>query len=55
MIFAYFTPDVAMPVATVVAASVGFLMMIGRAPYRFVTRIVRSGLDRWKKGAGPRP
>lgn len=55
MLLAYFTPDVAMPVATVVAASFGFLMMVGRAPFRFVKRVVRSGLDRLKKGAGPRP
>ena len=55
MLFAYFTPDVAMPVATVLAAGVGFIMMVGRAPIRFVRRIVRSGLDRLKRGAGPRP
>jgi hypothetical protein len=54
MLFAYFTPDVAMPVATVVAAGVGFLMMVGRAPIRFVKRIVRSGIDRLKKGDGRR-
>lgn len=55
MVLAYFTPDVAMPVATVLAAGVGFLMMIGRAPYRIASRIVRSGLDRFKRGAGRRP
>lgn len=55
MVFAYFTPDVAMPVATVLAAGVGFLMMVGRAPIRFCARIFRSGLDRLKKGDGRRP
>jgi hypothetical protein len=32
MVFAYFSPDVALPVASVLAAVVGFIMMVGRAP-----------------------
>jgi hypothetical protein len=55
MIFAYFSPDLALPVASVVAASIGFIMMVGRAPCRFVARTFRSGWDRLKKGAGRRP
>lgn len=55
MLLAYFTPDVAMPVATVVAAGIGFLMMVGRAPYRFITRTFRSVVERSKKDGGRRP
>jgi hypothetical protein len=55
MVFAYFSPDVALPVASVLAGVVGFFMMLGRAPYRAVARTVRSGLIRLKKGAGRRP
>jgi hypothetical protein len=54
MVFAYFSPDVALPVASVLAAAVGFIMMVGRAPYRVVARIFRSGLNRLKTGVGRR-
>lgn len=42
MLFAYISPDVAMPVASVVAAVVGVIGMIGLAPFRFVARRWRS-------------
>lgn len=42
MVLAYFTPEVALPVASVVAASFGFLMMIGRAPFRLAARGFRA-------------
>jgi hypothetical protein len=49
MIFAYFSPEVALPVASALAAAVGFLMMVGRAPFRFAARGIRSGLRGLKK------
>jgi hypothetical protein len=55
MVLAYFSPDVALPVASVLAGVVGFIMMVGRAPYRAVARTFRSVWDRLKKGAGRRP
>jgi hypothetical protein len=42
MVFAYFAPEVALPVASVLAASVGFLMLVGRSGVRMVVRGVRS-------------
>ena len=42
MVLAYFTPEVALPVASVVAAAFGFLMMIGRAPFQFLARGLRA-------------
>ncbi len=41
MLLAYFTPEVALPVASVVAGIFGFLVMIGRAPFRFAARSFR--------------
>jgi hypothetical protein len=38
MIFAYFSPDVTLPLATVVASAVGFIMLVGRAPFRLAAR-----------------
>ncbi len=42
MILAYFTPEVALPVASFVAAAFGFLMMVGRAPFKFLARGFRA-------------
>jgi len=42
MLIAYFTPEVALPVASVIAASFGFLMMIGKAPFRLLARAFKS-------------
>jgi hypothetical protein len=53
VIFAYFTPELTFPLASALAAAVGFIMLVGRAPYRLITRTVRSGLSRFKKGTGP--
>lgn len=41
-LFAYFTPEVALPVASALAAAFGFLMMIGRAPFRLAARGLRA-------------
>ncbi len=49
MILAYFSPDVVLPVASVLAAAVGFVMMVGRAPFRFAARGLRSGAAGLKK------
>jgi hypothetical protein len=42
MVFAYFAPEVALPLASALAAVVGFLMMVGRAPFQFVARAFRA-------------
>jgi hypothetical protein len=49
MILAYFSPDVVLPVASVFAAAVGFVMMVGRAPFRLAVRGFRSGVAGLKK------
>jgi len=49
MVFAYFAPEVALPVASAVAAAVGFLMMVGKAPFQFAARAFRAA-----KGGGKR-
>jgi hypothetical protein len=41
MLFAYISPDVVMPIASVVAAALGCVMMIGRAPFRLAARTWR--------------
>ena len=38
MIFAYFSPEMTLPLASVVTAVVGFVMLAGRAPFRLVAR-----------------
>jgi hypothetical protein len=40
-IFAYFGPEVVLPVASTAAAVFGFFLMIGRAPLRFAARVFR--------------
>jgi hypothetical protein len=42
MLLAYFTPEVVLPVASVLAAAFGFIMMVGRAPFRYAARGFRS-------------
>jgi hypothetical protein len=49
MILAYFSPDVVLPVASVFAAAIGFVMMVGRTPFRFAARGFRSGVAGLKK------
>lgn len=34
--FAYFTPEVTLPVASAVATGVGFILLVARAPIRIV-------------------
>ncbi len=48
MIFGYFSPEVTFPLASVLAASIGFIVLVGRAPiraaktaFRYVTRPFR--------------
>jgi hypothetical protein len=36
--FAYVGPEVFLPLASVVAAAFGFVMMVGRAPFRLAAR-----------------
>lgn len=49
MVFAYFGPETTLPLASVLAASLGFLMMMGRGSLRFVTRLARSAVSRLGK------
>jgi hypothetical protein len=42
MLLAYFAPEVTLPLASVVAAAFGFLVMLGRAPFQFAARVIRS-------------
>jgi hypothetical protein len=40
-IFAYVGPDVILPMASVVAAAVGVVMTVGRAPFRYAAKTWR--------------
>lgn len=40
--FAYFAPDVILPVASALAGVAGFVMVVGRAPFRIAARGIRS-------------
>ena len=50
MILAYFTPEVVLPVASIVAAAFGFLMMVGRLPFQVAARGLRAAKSSWKNG-----
>jgi hypothetical protein len=41
MLFAYISPEVALPIASVGAAALGFVMMVGRAPFRLAAKTWR--------------
>jgi hypothetical protein len=41
MIFAYFSPEVTLPLATALAACVGFILLVGRAPLRVAAKAFR--------------
>jgi hypothetical protein len=41
MVFAYFTPDVTFPLASALAAVVGFFVLVGRAPLRYAGKVFR--------------
>jgi hypothetical protein len=49
MLFAYFGPEVTLPVASILVAAGGFIMMIGRAPFRFAARVIRSAIRGLKR------
>jgi hypothetical protein len=51
MLFAYFSPDVTLPVASILAGAFGFILMVGRAPFRFVGRLFRGNSRKPKTGA----
>jgi len=57
--FAYFGPETTLPLASVLAASLGFIMMMGRGSLRFVIRIVRAAIPqvgaKSKRNAGTPP
>ncbi len=42
MLFAYFAPEVVLPIASVFAAAFGFVVMVGRAPFRYAARWFRA-------------
>ena len=44
MVFAYFAPEVVLPVASVVTAAIGFIVMVGRVPFLIAARGLRAGL-----------
>jgi hypothetical protein len=41
MLFAYISPDAYLPVASALAAALGFVMMVGRAPFRLAAKTWR--------------
>ena len=51
MIFAYVGPEVVLPLASVVAAAFGFVMMVGRAPFRLAARWLRAARTVGRKEA----
>lgn len=53
VLFAYFAPDMLLPVASALAGVVGVVMMVGRAPIRFVRRVIRR-VARGVRGGRPR-
>jgi hypothetical protein len=48
MLFAYFSPEVTLPVATALAGAFGFLLMIGKAPFRWAGRGIRALIRAFK-------
>jgi len=54
LILAYFSPEVILPVASIFAAGFGFLMMLGRAPFRLAAKGFRA-LTRKTAPAESRP
>ena len=41
-ILAYFGPETVLPLATVVSAAVGFVLMVGKAPFHAAARVWRN-------------
>lgn len=50
MILAYVGPEAVLPMASVVAAAFGVVMMVGRAPFRRAARWLRAARTGGKKG-----
>lgn len=42
MLFGYIGPEVVLPMASALAGVVGFVLMVGRAPFRFAAKVLRS-------------
>ena len=38
MIFAYFSPEMTLPLASVLTAALGFIMLVGRTPFRLAAK-----------------
>ncbi len=46
VIFGYFSPEVMLPVTSIVATVAGIAMMLGRGSYRYLFRLIRRGTGR---------
>ena len=44
MLFAYFSPEVTLPVVTALAAAFGFIIMVCGAPFRLAAKVIRAAL-----------
>jgi hypothetical protein len=49
MIYAYFAPEVVFPVASALAGVFGFIMLMGRTPFRVVSRAFRASTGALQK------
>jgi hypothetical protein len=52
VIFAYFSPDVTYPLASALAAVVGFLILVGRAPLRYAAKGFRYATTPFRRAGG---
>jgi hypothetical protein len=46
LVFAYFAPEILLPVTSVVATVIGIVMMFGRNSFRLIARLCRRALLR---------
>jgi hypothetical protein len=51
VLFAYIGPEVALPMASMLAGMIGFILMVGRAPFRYAAK----GLRRAARGVRTPP
>jgi len=51
LIVGYFSPDVVLPVTSIVATIAGVAMMLGRGSLRYVRRLLERGTGRALRGA----
>jgi hypothetical protein len=49
LIFGYFSPDVLLPVTSIVATVAGIFMMLGRGPFRYILRVYESAVRRARR------